>query len=103
MAATSTTLDTANRLSRSATLFPYNDAVYQTTGTDVKVTENLQVAYIEGSGDDVPASLENLGIHVHFLGREDLATGDLQKYDVILVGVRGYAVRRTCDLQPANT
>ena len=74
--------------------FLYTDAVYQTSGTDVKVSPNLQVAYIEGSGDDVPASLVNLGIHVHFLGREDLATGDLQKYDVLLVGVRGYAVRR---------
>jgi len=73
--------------------FLYSDAVFQITGTDVKVTPNLQVAYIAGSGDDVPASLENLGIHVHFLGREDLATGDLQKYDVIVIGVRGYAVR----------
>jgi LmbE family N-acetylglucosaminyl deacetylase len=80
--------------------FLYNDAVYQTTGTDVKVSPNLQVAYIEGSGDDVPASLDNLGIHVHFLGREDLANGDLQKYDVVLVGVRGYAVRS--DLQTYN-
>ena len=73
--------------------FLYSNSVYQTTGTDVKVDKNLQIAYIEGSGDDVPASLENLGIHVHSLGREDLATGDLQKYDAILVGVRAYAVR----------
>ena len=80
--------------------FLYNDAVYQTTGTEVRVSPNLQVAYIEGSGDDVPASLENLGIHVHFLGREDLATGDLHRYDAILVGVRGYAVRP--DLQTYN-
>jgi LmbE family N-acetylglucosaminyl deacetylase len=80
--------------------FLYNDAVYQTTGTDVKVNSGLQVAYIEGSGDDVPASLENLGVHVHFLNREDLASGDLQKYDAILVGVRGYAVR--ADLRTYN-
>jgi LmbE family N-acetylglucosaminyl deacetylase len=73
--------------------FLYSDAVYQTTGTDVKVSPNLQIAYIQGSGDDVPASLENLGIRVHFLGREDLASGDLKKYDAVLVGVRGYAVR----------
>ena len=33
------------------------------------------------------------GIHVHFLTQDDLATGDLQKYDEILVGVRAYAVR----------
>lgn len=71
----------------------YSAAAYQTTGTDVKVAPGLQVAYIEGSGDDIPASLENLGIHVRFLSAEDLATGDLKKYDIILVGVRAYAVR----------
>ncbi len=71
----------------------YSDASYQTTGTDVKVAPNLQVGYIQGSGDDVPNSLENLGIGVHFLTAEDLAGGDLSKYNVILVGVRAYAVR----------
>lgn len=73
--------------------FLYNKADYQTTGTNVKVAHDLQVAYIMGSGDDVPASLENLGIHVHFLAQEDLASGDLSKYNVILIGVRAYAVR----------
>jgi hypothetical protein len=57
------------------------------------VGSNLQVGYITGSGDDVPASLENLGISVHYLAQEDLASGDLTKYNVILVGVRAYAVR----------
>jgi LmbE family N-acetylglucosaminyl deacetylase len=70
----------------------YADATYQTTGTNVKLP-NLQVAYIEGSGDDVPKSLENMGIHVHFLSQADLSSGDLAKYDVVLVGVRAYAVR----------
>jgi LmbE family N-acetylglucosaminyl deacetylase len=71
----------------------YSAAAYQTTGTDVKVAPNLQVGYIEGSGDDVPTSLENLGIHAHFLTQGDLAGADLSKYNVILVGVRAYAVR----------
>ncbi|HUA98544.1 MAG TPA: PIG-L family deacetylase [Terracidiphilus sp.] len=73
--------------------FLYHPADYRTTGTDVKIGQNLQVGYVEGSGDDVPASLENLGIHVHFLASEDLASGDLDKYNVILIGVRAYAVR----------
>jgi LmbE family N-acetylglucosaminyl deacetylase len=73
--------------------FLYSAAAYQTTGTDVKVAPNLQVGYVEGSGDDVPASLENLGVHVHFLSQGELAGGDLSKYNVILVGVRAYAVR----------
>ena len=37
--------------------------------------------------------LENLGIKVHFLTTSDLATGDLRRYNVILLGVRTYAVR----------
>lgn len=73
--------------------FLYSKADYQTSGTDVTVGKNLQVAYVAGSGDDVPASLQNLGIHVHFLAQEDLATGDLARYNVILIGVRAYAVR----------
>jgi LmbE family N-acetylglucosaminyl deacetylase len=80
--------------------FLYSDATYQTTGTDVKIGKNLQVGYITGSGDDVPASLENLGIKVHYLAQEDLASGDLGKYNVILVGVRAYAVR--ADLRTYN-
>jgi len=77
----------------------YSDANYQTTGTNLKIP-NLQVAYIEGSGDDVPTSLEDMGIHVHFLSQTDLASGDLSKYDVVLVGVRAYAVRE--DLRTYN-
>lgn len=80
--------------------FLYSDATYRTTGTNVKVSPNLQIGYIEGSGDDVATSLENLGIHVHFLAQEDLANGDLGKFDVIVVGVRAYAVR--ADLRTYN-
>ena len=52
-----------------------------------------------GSGDDVPASLEHLGVKVSFLGPADIATGDFSKFDVILLGVRTYAAReRSSDL-----
>jgi LmbE family N-acetylglucosaminyl deacetylase len=78
----------------------YSAATYMTTGTNVSIAKNLQVGYIEGSGDDVPASLENLGVHVHFLAQADLAGGDLGKYNVIVVGVRAYAVRS--DLRTYN-
>jgi hypothetical protein len=80
--------------------FLYKPATYRLTGVDVKVAPDLKVAYVMGSGDDVPASLEHLGIHVSFLGPADIATGDLSKYDVILLGVRTYAVRE--DLRTYN-
>jgi LmbE family N-acetylglucosaminyl deacetylase len=77
-------------------LRPYNlyqPATYRTTGVNVTVAKGLNVGYIMGAGDDVPQSLENLGIKIHFLTSAELASGDLSKYDVILMGVRTYAVR----------
>ncbi len=71
----------------------YRASSYQTTGVDVKVAPGLKVAYVMGSGDDVPASLEHLGIAVTFLSPADIANGDLSKFDAILFGVRTYAAR----------
>ena len=71
----------------------YRPALLRVTGVDVKVAEGLTVGYITGSGDDVPASLENLGVHVNFLAPSDVASADLSKYGVILLGVRAYAAR----------
>jgi LmbE family N-acetylglucosaminyl deacetylase len=72
----------------------YRPATYRLAGVDVKVAPDLRVAYVMGSGDDVPASLEHLGIHVTYLGPSDIATGDLSHFDAILLGVRTYAVRQ---------
>ena len=46
-----------------------------------------------GTGDDVPRSLEDLGVHVKFLSPQDIQTGNLSAYDAIIVGIRAYAVR----------
>ncbi len=73
--------------------FLYSPAKYRTVGADLKVAPGQRIAYIEGSGDDVPASLAGLGIHVSYLSAQDLVTGDLSRFDSILVGVRAYAVR----------
>ncbi len=84
-------------------LRPYNlyrPAAYNTTGTDVKVPPGLNVAYIAGTGDDVPSTLAMLGIHVHFLSAQDVASGDLSQFDVILMGVRAYAARQ--ELRSSN-
>ncbi len=73
--------------------FLYQPATYKTSGADVKIAPSLKIAYLEGSGDDVPAALEALGVHVAFLSAQDLASADLSQYDTILLGVRAYAVR----------
>ncbi len=71
----------------------YRQATYRTSGVNVKTAPGLKIGYITGSGDDVPRSLEDLGIHVDFLTPQDLATGRLSDYDAILVGIRAYSVR----------
>lgn len=71
----------------------YRPSTYRVSGVDVKVAPGLRVGYITGSGDEVPASLEHLGIKTSFLSTADLSTGDLAKFDVILLGVRTYAAR----------
>lgn len=77
-------------------LHPYNEyypAQVTLTGVDVKVAPGLNVGYVMGTGDSVPDSLESLGVHVHLLSSSDIATGDLSRYNVIVLGVRAYAAR----------
>jgi len=71
----------------------YRSATYRTSGVDVKVAPGLKVAYIMGTGDDVPSSLENLGIHATLLSAHDVATADLSVYDAVVLGIRTYAAR----------
>ncbi|MGI9070628.1 MAG: PIG-L family deacetylase [Bryobacteraceae bacterium] len=73
--------------------FLYEPSTYKTTGVDVKIAPGLRIGYITGSGDDVPASLQNLGINVAFLGPADLANSNLSRFDAILLGVRTFAAR----------
>ena len=77
-------------------LRPYNlykPATYRTSGVDCKIAPGLRVGYVTGTGDAVPQSLASLGIKAEFLSPQDLAQSDLQKYDVIVLGVRAYAAR----------
>jgi LmbE family N-acetylglucosaminyl deacetylase len=73
--------------------FLYRRATYKTSGVDVKTAPDLKVAYVMGSGDEVPASLEHLGVKVTSLSAADVVSGDLIRFDVILLGVRAYAAR----------
>jgi hypothetical protein len=46
-----------------------------------------------GAGDEVPGALRQLGCDVALLSPEDLAQGDLNRFDAIVTGVRAYNVR----------
>jgi LmbE family N-acetylglucosaminyl deacetylase len=53
----------------------------------------LVVGYIMGSGDEIPASLEQLGCSVTLLTPELLVGERLPRYDVIVLGIRAYNLR----------
>ena len=47
----------------------YRDATYRTTGVDIQIPSGLTVGYVAGTGDDLAASLQQLGIQTTFLSR----------------------------------
>ena len=67
---------------------------------DVDLPANLTVGYIEGVGDEVPPAIEQLGAVVEFVDADELAWGDLSRFDVIVAGVRAY--ERRPDLRANN-
>jgi hypothetical protein len=46
-----------------------------------------------GTGDRVPEAIKHLGLNVTMLEEKDLSTGDLSKFDTIVVGIRASQVR----------
>ena len=60
---------------------------------DVAVPGDLTVAYVESAGDAGAAALEQLGIDTELLGPQDLAAGDLDRFDTIVLGIRAYEFR----------
>jgi LmbE family N-acetylglucosaminyl deacetylase len=59
---------------------------------DLKVVP-VNVGYIMGTGDRVPEAVKLLGLPVTMLEEADLSTGDLTKFDTIVVGIRASSVR----------
>jgi len=53
----------------------------------------VEIAYVMGSGDKVPEALRRLGLEVALLSDEDLTTGDLSRFDTIVIGIRASQTR----------
>ena len=78
----------------------YRAASTQVHAADVQVADGLRIAYVAGTGDDVPDSLRQLGINPQLLTAQDLAQQDLSRFDAIVLGIRAYAIRE--DLKTYN-
>ncbi len=60
---------------------------------DVSIAPELLVGYVDGVGDAVPVAIEQLGTRLELIDADDLAWGDLGRFDVIVTGVRAYESR----------
>lgn len=74
------------------TRYIYSAAESKAEVFDVK-TLVTSVGYVEGAGDLIPEALQQLGVKVTKLTAQDLATGDLSRFQTIVLGVRAYGVR----------
>ena len=61
---------------------------------DVHVADVVLVGYVMGAGDQMPAAIEQLGVRLEQLTAEDLAWGDLSRFNVIITGIRAYELDR---------
>ncbi|HKK26564.1 MAG TPA: PIG-L family deacetylase [Gemmatimonadota bacterium] len=78
----------------------YTDASVRVERFPVRVDRTRRVGYVMGSGDDVPDAIRQLGLPVTMIGPDRLRSGSFDDFDVIVLGVRAYEVRK--DLQAAN-
>ncbi len=77
-------------------LRPYNvfsTAALKTRKVEVKLAPGLKVGYVMGPGDMVPEAIEELGAMPHMLTSDDLTSGDLSAWNVIVIGIRAYSTR----------
>lgn len=72
----------------------YRNAEVAVHAIDIAVPEKLSVAYIRGVGDNVEASLEQLGIPVTVIAPPAVPTVDLTKFSTVVVGSRAYQANR---------
>jgi LmbE family N-acetylglucosaminyl deacetylase len=81
------------------TRYLFRTAEARVEALDVQVAR-ARVGFIEGVGDEVPVAIRQLGAELELLDEDDLAEGDLSRYDVIVTGVRAYLNRN--DLRAYN-
>jgi LmbE family N-acetylglucosaminyl deacetylase len=57
---------------------------------DIRLPHARRIGYIRGASDRLPELLSAVGLPIEVLTRRDLDSGDLSRYDAIVVGSRAY-------------
>ena len=78
----------------------YTPATLRVVPVDVTTAPKLKIAYLPGTGDDVPSALADLGVVPQMITVADLTAEKLKQYDAVVLGVRAYEAHR--DLLAGN-
>lgn len=71
----------------------YRPARQRVSAVAVRIPPRLRVGYVMGAGDDIAAALKEIGLNVELIDDVELATGNLSRFDTIVLGIRAYDVR----------
>lgn len=69
------------------TLFP--EASVKLVKPDIQKRGD-RIGYIEGAGDEIPESLEQIGYKVEYISEDDFTNNRLDRFDAIITGIRAY-------------
>jgi LmbE family N-acetylglucosaminyl deacetylase len=69
------------------TIYPVSSA--RVVKVDLK-KKGTEIGYIMGAGDEIPASLEQIGYKVTLLQKDDVTKGKLASYQAVILGVRAF-------------
>jgi LmbE family N-acetylglucosaminyl deacetylase len=73
----------------AATPMPEESAV-EVVAADIRLPSVKRVGYVRGASDRVPEALAAIGVPLEVLTPKDLQTGDLSRYDALVIGSRAY-------------
>ena len=73
----------------------YRPSTLSINAVDVVLPPRLNVAYIQGVGDNVAPVLQQLGVPLTILDPDDIPQTDLSRFTTIVVGPRAYQANQT--------
>lgn len=71
----------------------YSECAATINAVDVRVEPDLRVGIVESYDNTLEDVLSDLGVHYELLSEKDLKSGELSRYQTIIVDIRAYLVR----------
>ena len=68
----------------------YTPATTRVVLVDLKLPAHVRIAYLPGTGDNVPAALASIGLAPTLITVTDLTPTNLANFDTVILGVRAY-------------